>query len=144
MLLLRGKTSHLYRKDHDKIIVVLHLIISGPFSVRMPVGKRSDAVKVQSKGLFPGAKVSRGRDWKWADQDGGNGEIGTLTEITAWSLVERSGAKVTWSTVGNKTYRVGYQGSVRLDVIIKIDNTISRLSCIYVSNSDPFHSFHGN
>ena len=107
----------------------------------MPVGKRSDVVKVQSKGLFPGAKVSRGRDWKWADQDGGNGEIGTLTEITAWSGVERSGAKVMWNTLGNKTYRVGYQGSVRLDVIIKINNTISRFSCIYVSNSFPFLSW---
>ena len=140
-MLLRGKTSLLllYRKDHDEIKLLLHLIASGPFFVRMLVGKRSDAVKVQSKGLFPGAKVSRGRDW--ADQDGGNGEIGTLTEITAWSGVERSGAKVMWNTLGNKTHRVGYQGSVRLHVIIKINNTISRFLCIYVSNSFPFLSW---
>ena len=85
----------------------------------MPVGKRPKAVKVQAKGFFPGAKVSRGRDWKWADQDGGNGRVGTLAEITAWSGVERSGAKVIWNILRNNTYRVGYQGLVRLDVIYK-------------------------
>ena len=108
----------------------------------MPVGKRSDAVKVQSKGFFPGAKVSRGRDWKWADQDGGNGEIGTLTEITAWKGVERSGAKVIWNILMNNTYRVGYRGSVRPDIVYKIKKyTNSRFSCIYVSNSFPFLSW---
>ena len=76
------------------------------------VGKRTNFTKVQSKGLFPGARVSRGRDWKWGDQDGGNGRVGTLAEITAWSEVQRSGAKVVWTILRNNTYRTGYQGSV--------------------------------
>lgn len=80
----------------------------------IPVGRRAGAVKVQSKGFFPGAKVARGRDWKWADQDGGSGRIGTLTEITAWSNVERAGAKVIWNILRNNTYRAGYQGLVDL------------------------------
>lgn len=80
----------------------------------IPAGKRAGAVKVQSKGFFSGAKVTRGRDWKWDDQDGGSGRIGTLTEITAWSNVERAGAKVIWNILRNNTYRAGYQGSVDL------------------------------
>ena len=81
---------------------------------RIPACKRAGAVKVQSKGFFSGAKVTRGRDWKWDDQDGGSGRIGTLTEITAWSNVERAGAKVIWNILRNNTYRAGYQGSVRI------------------------------
>ena len=84
------------------------------FPFRVPVGKRINCTKVQSKGLFPGAKVTRGRDWKWGEQDGGSGRVGTLTEITAWNSMERSGAKVTWNLFSQNTYRAGYQGSVGL------------------------------
>lgn len=81
-------------------------------SPRVPVGKRSNCTKVQSKGFFPGAKVTRGRDWKWGEQDGGNGRVGILTEICAWSGVERAGAKVTWNVLSKNTYRTGHMGSV--------------------------------
>ena len=37
-------------------------------SVRVPV--RSTSRKVESLGIFPGATVVRGRDWKWGNQDG--------------------------------------------------------------------------
>ena len=88
------------------------------FFQRIPVGKRSDSVKLQSKGFFPGARVSRGRDWKWGDQDGGNGHVGTLSEVTAWSGLDRSGAKVVWNLLRSNTYRIGYQGSVSSNVKI--------------------------
>lgn len=81
-------------------------------SPRVPVGKRSNCTKVQSKGFFPGAKVTRGRDWKWGEQDGGNGRVGILTEICAWSGIERAGAKVTWNVLSKNTYRTGHMGSV--------------------------------
>ena len=34
------------------------------------MASRMSASKVQAKGLFTGAKVVRGRDWQWIDQDG--------------------------------------------------------------------------
>ena len=57
--------------------------------------------------------MTRGRDWKWGEQDGGSGRIGTIQEITAWSDVERSGAKVIWNILSKYTYRTGHMGAVR-------------------------------
>ena len=36
--------------------------------VKMP--KRVDSAKVTSRGIFTGAKVVRGPDWDWGNQDG--------------------------------------------------------------------------
>lgn len=41
------------------------------FSVEMT--PRKGGVKVQMKGIFVGAKVMRGPDWDWNNQDGGEG-----------------------------------------------------------------------
>ena len=38
------------------------------FSVK--VGRRSKAAKVEARGIFVGARVVRGPDWDWGDQDG--------------------------------------------------------------------------
>lgn len=80
----------------------------------IPVGKRSNFTKQQSRGLFPGARVTRGRDWKWGDQDGGGSRVGQLTEITSWNGVERAGANVMWSLLSRNTYRTGHMGEVDL------------------------------
>lgn len=84
------------------------------FLLRIPVGKRSNFTKQQSRGLFPGARVTRGRDWKWGDQDGGSSHVGQLTEITSWNGVVRAGANVMWSLLSRNTYRTGHMGEVRL------------------------------
>lgn len=88
--------------------------IDQPHGNGVPVGKRANLTKVQSKGFFPGAQVTRGRDWKWDDQDGGSGRVGRLTDITAWSGIVRSGAKVTWNPFLKNQYRIGHMGSVDL------------------------------
>ena len=82
------------------------------FPSSIPVGKRANCTKVQSKGFFPGARVTRGRDWKWGEQDGGSGRVGALTEIIAWYGTNRAGANVTWDPLSENTYRIGYMGSV--------------------------------
>ena len=41
-------------------------------------------VRFQVRGIFPGARVIRGVDWQWEDQDGGNGRRGKVTEIQDW------------------------------------------------------------
>ena len=38
------------------------------YRVRVP--PRCDAQRVELRGLFPGALVTRGRDWRWGNQDG--------------------------------------------------------------------------
>ena len=42
---------------------------------------RSKSRRYQSAGIFPGAKVIRGGDWIWGDQDGGGDGVGTVSEI---------------------------------------------------------------
>ena len=39
-------------------------------AARTRVSPRMDARRVVAKGLFPGAVVVRGCDWRWNDQDG--------------------------------------------------------------------------
>ena len=36
----------------------------------MKVQKRKESVKLEAKGNFPGARVVRGPDWDWGNQDG--------------------------------------------------------------------------
>ena len=45
---------------------------------------RYKSARVSARGLFEGARVVRGRDWKWGDQDGGEGREGTVVEIAGW------------------------------------------------------------
>ena len=42
---------------------------------------RRKSKKITARGIYPGARVVRGVDWQWEDQDGGNGRRGKVTEI---------------------------------------------------------------
>lgn len=42
---------------------------------------RRKSKKIAYKGLFSGARVVRGVDWQWEDQDGGNLKRGKIIEI---------------------------------------------------------------
>ena len=39
-------------------------------SFRAPVPPRNESRKVEAMGIYPGATVIRGPDWRWGDQDG--------------------------------------------------------------------------
>ncbi|XP_052213892.1 E3 ubiquitin-protein ligase MIB2-like isoform X1 [Dreissena polymorpha] len=82
------------------------------------VSKRRDSVKVESKGNFAQARVVRGPDWDWGNQDGGEGKIGKVTDIRGWdSESGRSVAAVQWSSGATNVYRVGHKGKVDLKFI---------------------------
>ena len=77
------------------------------------VGKRLGATKLQLRGIFKNAKVCRGRDWEWGEQDGGAGKEGLVLDIVTWSGVVRAGVRVTWDFFGGEhNYRIGYAGKV--------------------------------
>jgi hypothetical protein len=44
------------------------------FQCRVEMGPRKGCAKVQMTGIFVGAKVVRGPDWDWSNQDGGEGK----------------------------------------------------------------------
>ncbi|KAK8803542.1 hypothetical protein WA158_001236 [Blastocystis sp. Blastoise] len=58
--------------------------------------------------LTKGARVKRGPDWQWNNQDGGSGGLGTVTLIKDWKGVPGQGVKVLWdATEDDNTYRYG-------------------------------------
>ena len=74
---------------------------------------RKKARKVQYKGIYAGAKVIRGADWQWKDQDGGDLSRGRVIEIRGWnSKAPASGAYVQWDNSFKNLYRRGFDGMV--------------------------------
>ena len=62
--------------------------------------------------------MTRGPDWKWGNQDGGEGFVGTVVEVG------RPGSQtspdktvvVHWDSGARTNYRVGYQGAYDLRI----------------------------
>ena len=68
-----------------------------------------------------GLRVVRGPDWKWGDQDGGEGTVGSVVEVSTadvppngTSLVR--GVVVQWDTGNRSNYRCGVEGKYDLRV----------------------------
>lgn len=84
-------------------------------SAGMEMAKRQGALKVQARGIFVGAKVVRGPDWDWGNQDGGEGKSGTVMDIRGWETESgQSVASVRWSSGSTNVYRLGHLGKVDL------------------------------
>ncbi|KAM8927100.1 E3 ubiquitin-protein ligase MIB2 isoform 2-T2 [Pelodytes ibericus] len=70
------------------------------------------------KGIFQGAKVVRGPDWEWGNQDGGEAKVGRVVDIRGWDVeTGRSVASVNWADATTNVYRVGHKGKVDLKCI---------------------------
>ena len=73
---------------------------------RTKVRCRYQSGRVAARGVFVGARVVRGGDWRWGDQDGGAGREGSVVEIDGWqsessvsgTSVERTGCSVVLMT----------------------------------------------
>lgn len=84
-------------------------------SVGVRVPPRKGAVKLQLKGIFVGARVVRGPDWEWNNQDGGPNKTGRVMEIRGWDNEScRSVANVSWASGSTNVYRLGHKGNVDL------------------------------
>ena len=63
--------------------------------------------------LSVGDRVRRGPDWKWDDQDGGEGEQGTITRAPD----ENTWAQVEWDSGHSNSYRWGQEDSWDLSLV---------------------------
>lgn len=89
--------------------------IDAPGAQGVKVPPRQGSTKVEVRGIFEGAKVARGGHWKWADQDGGQGSVGTVLSIRDWDdSCVHSEARVQWSGSSVNSYRLGFGGDVDL------------------------------
>uniref|UniRef100_A0A2K6SFD8 MIB/HERC2 domain-containing protein n=1 Tax=Saimiri boliviensis boliviensis TaxID=39432 RepID=A0A2K6SFD8_SAIBB len=64
-------------------------------------------------GVQVGMRVVRGVDWKWGQQDGGEGGVGMVVELGRHgspSTPDRT-VVVQWDQGTRTNYRVGYQGA---------------------------------
>ncbi|XP_013177652.1 PREDICTED: E3 ubiquitin-protein ligase HECTD1 isoform X2 [Papilio xuthus] len=65
-----------------------------------------------ARGLCVGARVMRGVDWKWRDQDGPQPALGTVT-----SDLHNGWVDVRWDHGGRNSYRMGAEGKFDLKVV---------------------------
>ncbi|XP_067167366.1 E3 ubiquitin-protein ligase MIB2 isoform X3 [Apteryx mantelli] len=81
---------------------------------------RQNLTRISLRGTFQGAKVVRGPDWEWGNQDGGEGKTGRVVDIRGWDIeTGRSVASVTWSDGTTNVYRVGHKGKVDLKCVVE-------------------------
>uniref|UniRef100_M4C5C4 HECT-type E3 ubiquitin transferase n=1 Tax=Hyaloperonospora arabidopsidis (strain Emoy2) TaxID=559515 RepID=M4C5C4_HYAAE len=70
--------------------------------------------------LKVGCKVIRGPNWKWRDQDGGEGSVGIVEGVSPWSGVDGEGMSVRWPNDSLYTYRWGADGNFDL-IHVEVD-----------------------
>lgn len=86
--------------------------------------KRSVSLKVRACGIFPGAKVKRGKDWIWGDQDGSPGTIGDVIGFeNVAPTSSRNLVRVEWPSGVTNSYRLGLQGSVDIQCVEETGGT---------------------
>ncbi|XP_071805761.1 E3 ubiquitin-protein ligase MIB2-like [Asterias amurensis] len=78
------------------------------------VPPRSKSTKCKALGMFPGARVMRGPDWEWKEQDGGEGTVGVVCELDQSPGSYRSWVKVQWPSKSMNSYRCGKDGKMDL------------------------------
>ncbi|KAJ7421484.1 E3 ubiquitin-protein ligase MIB2 [Willisornis vidua] len=118
----------------------------GIMKLRVLVSPRQNLTRITLKGTFQGAKVVRGPDWEWGNQDGeekyqnklylmffhlagvgerlkilgGEGKVGRVVDIRGWDVeTGRSVASVTWADGTTNVYRVGHKGKVDLKCTVE-------------------------
>jgi len=73
------------------------------------------------EGIYIGDRVTRGPDWKWGDQDGGVGHIGTVSGLRQWHPSDpdtsTTAAVVLWDHGYYGNYRFGYKSAFDLEVV---------------------------
>ncbi|XP_067011890.2 E3 ubiquitin-protein ligase MIB2 [Anabrus simplex] len=109
--------THCYMADkHDLNHVFQRFETANSIGVEMV--PRKGCAKVQLKGIFVGAKVVRGPDWDWNNQDGGEGKTGRVIDIRGWDNESgRSVANVVWTSGSTNVYRLGHKGKVDLKYV---------------------------
>lgn len=102
--------SYIIEEDGEYVISVL---LDGVEAQTSPFVRRWYAK------LLQGMKVSRGNDWKWGDQDGGLGGVGTVMGWSDEVGASNNWAKIKWeSTNRQNNYRWGSEGAYDLQVVI--------------------------
>ncbi|KAL7715712.1 MIB/HERC2 domain-containing protein [Entamoeba marina] len=118
-----------YLKEHEeklKIKLQEYQHKTETLANALKVEKKIKAPKEDTNSIHNllGKRVTRGPDWKWGEQDGGEGSVGKVTSIkgNGW-------AKVVWDKSRNENrYRWGVDSSYDLKIVEEIDEVIPEFS----------------
>ena len=70
-------------------------------------------MRLDVKGMFTGAKVTRGKDWSSINRIDENEKEGEILEILEFDGIAKSGARVDWKRSSSPAkHRVGHRGKV--------------------------------
>ncbi|KAF0682931.1 Aste57867_24944 [Aphanomyces stellatus] len=73
---------------------------------------------LEANPIAVGNRVVRGPDWKWSNQDGEPGSVGTVERISTWGGVQGSGITVRWDKNQRmNTYRWGAEGCFDIQIV---------------------------
>ncbi|KAG5886403.1 hypothetical protein JTB14_030762 [Gonioctena quinquepunctata] len=87
-------------------------------SVGVDLPPRANCRKCELHGIFVDAKVVRGYNWEWGNQDGGEGKIGVVLDIRGWdNESSRSVVNVRWQFGSTNVYRLGHKGNCDIKFI---------------------------
>ncbi|XP_031548666.1 E3 ubiquitin-protein ligase MIB1-like [Actinia tenebrosa] len=102
-----------YMKDvHDMNHSFMRFDVSNDSANGVDVGQRFGCLKIQAKGIFPGAIVKTGNDW--TSESLRNGKV---LELASWEGIPRSAAIVDWENFCELHLRVGHKGKVDLELV---------------------------
>ncbi|GFS08194.1 E3 ubiquitin-protein ligase MIB2 [Elysia marginata] len=72
---------------HDLQHTFLRFDTTNSKGTKVPKRANSQTQRVQSLGVFPGARVSRGPDWDWGNQDGEYCSIVSWFQVLSISVI---------------------------------------------------------
>ncbi|XP_056012215.1 E3 ubiquitin-protein ligase MIB2-like isoform X2 [Ostrea edulis] len=109
--------SKCYHNDkHDIIHKFTRFDYGGHQGCSVP--KRQLSSRQKLDGIFEDAQVTRGIDWRWENQDGGEGSVGQVLSIVNFSLdTDHDGVEVVWDSGHTNVYRLGYKGCVDVKAV---------------------------
>ena len=67
--------------------------------------------------MLVGSRVVRGPDWMWGDQDGGEGNVGTVVQHGQDRNLPDGTVLVHWDSGRQTNYRAGHSGKFDLRVL---------------------------
>lgn len=84
-------------------------------------------------------RVVRGHDWKWGNQDDGEGHVGTVVEIgrQGSTTTPDKTVVVQWDSGTRTNYRTGYQGAY--DLLLYDNAQIGKTSAILNLDQTDMH-----
>ena len=93
----------------------------GPGDPGFRLGPRSAETTTELMGIYPGAVVERGPDWRFGSQDGGAGQRGVVRQVHSWegagTTTARSVVSVVWTNKVDNMYCRGHKGQQHLQYV---------------------------